>query len=309
MLKKCGVYGVLIWLLIMSIMLTGCLGGGKDPIDERKNAEKEIQNLHKKHLELIEVDVEGYTALFQYPLELALGENEPFYVAEDAADLADLLVFGLGWPKYNGYKRVTRSELEIVLATDNKSASLEVEETWWHEEDDEAVGWGTEYYELQNVGGKWLFTNLSYDFTYWLNDFFEGGGSIEERKLAVAGIHAAFDEYEATFAQDNEAFAELFKYPLPVTFLEIGVGYSYGEAKDAEEFASLLPSEWNQMTFSFASVPEIYFDSAQKATVKVDTRRNFPSNDPTELRETYELQNVNDSWLFTRYPYIIVIRD
>ena len=56
-------YGLLSALLIVSVLLTGCLGGGTE-VDERKDAEEAITALLNKYAKTFHRDPEAHAALF-----------------------------------------------------------------------------------------------------------------------------------------------------------------------------------------------------------------------------------------------------
>lgn len=318
MLKKHNRFRTLLVLVIASVLLTGCLVGGKDPVADRTKSEEQIRTLYEKHLKTIEVDTEGYTALFHYPLEIGLAGEEPFYVAKDAEALADLLVYGLGWTKYNGYIRVARTEPEIVVATDNKSASLTVQETWWHEEHDEGIGWSTQYFELQRFNGEWLFTSFSRILTGYLHEFFEEGGGdlIAERKLAHKEITALHAKHLELLEIDAEAYADLFHFPLSAYFLVDGE-LLVKEIADAEELSMLLvenngwPTDSSRRRVA-AGEPKVFFESDPlSATILAKEQWKYydgrPDSDP--WHHYYFLVKEDGKWLFTNLTVAIMAKN
>lgn len=68
-------YGLLSALLIVSVLLTGCLGGGTE-VDERKDAEEAITALLNKYAKTFHRDPEAHAALFYaYPFEVTVGRG------------------------------------------------------------------------------------------------------------------------------------------------------------------------------------------------------------------------------------------
>ncbi len=318
-MKKHNRFSALLVLAIVSALLTGCLGGGKDPVADRTKSKEEIKTLYEKHLKSIEVDIEGYTDIFHYPLEIGLAGEEPFYVAKDAEALADLLAYGLGWTKYNGYIRVARTEPEIVVATDNKYASLTVQETWWHEKDDEGIGWSTQYFELQRFNGEWLFTSFSKTLTAYLHEFFEEGDSdlIAERKLAHEEIIALHAKHLELLEIDAEAYADLFHFPLSAYF-SVDDEFLVKEIADAEELSILLvenngwPTDRSSRLVA-AGEHKVFFESdSLSATIwGQEYWKSFndehPDSEPQNIY--YWVVKDDDKWLFDHLVFVIMAKN
>ncbi len=144
-------------LLIVSILLTGCIG----EVDERKKAENEITALMESFTETYFNDPNAFVVLFNYPLEVLVKrgtgavtpETEVF---ENAADFAALLEKA----EWNGEIKFTLhsiAEINIDAAHENAAASVEIKLEHFDPPETQTYN-----FELVNEKGKWLIAKYTF---------------------------------------------------------------------------------------------------------------------------------------------------
>lgn len=149
--------GLLSAVLIVSILLTGCVG----KVTEREKAEKEITALMKSFTETYFKEPNAFVALFNYPLEVLVKRGTgavPYEteVFDNAADFAALLEKA----DWNGEIKFTlHSIAEINIDDAYKNAVASVEIKLEHFDPPETQ---TYDFELVNVKGEWLIAKYTF---------------------------------------------------------------------------------------------------------------------------------------------------
>jgi len=160
-------YGLLSALLIVSVLLTGCLGGGPE-VDKRKSADEDITALIEAYAETIFRDANEHVALYSFPFELQVWREETDTITREKINNADKFAEFLEAERWDPDSRPvlgTGDAPTIYVDSAYKSAIVLAELVWYPES--ESPEKDTFTFNLKNENSKWLFSEYLFGVDIW----------------------------------------------------------------------------------------------------------------------------------------------
>lgn len=163
MVKKARKFSFIIVLMLIGVLLTGYVG----QVDKRKSAEEDINALIKSYAETFQSEPEGFSILFNYPLEVHIKRGDDPTPKREQVESAEEFAKLLDWKKNENSQFENVGMPEIYLDNNYKNAFVKADFHLKHTNGSTSRAFNY-IFELKNKNNQWLI--LDYRYVITLNE-------------------------------------------------------------------------------------------------------------------------------------------